>query len=109
MSPLMALKAVNERGRLIGASHPLALLTDHEIDLVHELREAGLSLSQIAQRMECSKSCIAHVISGRRRGQTPVAWVQPGQPAPARPAPASAVRDDVGARLQAIIDAAAMR
>ncbi|ANQ84836.1 hypothetical protein dqs_1798 [Azoarcus olearius] len=107
----MEAKTVNEGGRRVGMSHPRAVLTDRDVDLVHELRESGLTLSQIAMRMECSKSCIAHVVAGRRRAQTPVAWVRPGTSLTTSRGGTStaavlAVADDVGARLQAFINAA---
>ncbi|HMG61238.1 MAG TPA: hypothetical protein VK583_16025 [Burkholderiales bacterium] len=54
---------LNERGRRINESHPRALLTDHEIDLIRELHEdgldrqgrvirKGLSYRQIAEKFE---------------------------------------------------------
>ena len=38
--------------RRIGESHPRAKLTDHEIDLIRELAEDGLSVAQIAEKFE---------------------------------------------------------
>lgn len=60
---------LNELGRRIGESHPRAKLTDAEVDLVLELLADGMSLAQVAEKMDVSKSCIAHISSGRRRGQ----------------------------------------
>ena len=59
----------NAGGMRIGQSHPRAKLMDDEVDLVHALLEAGLSLAKVAEKMEVSKSCVAHISSGRRRGQ----------------------------------------
>lgn len=64
--------ALNEKNRRIGENHPLARLTDAEVDLVHALLEEGLSLAAVARRMEVSKSCIAHIAAGRRRNHTAV-------------------------------------
>lgn len=67
---------LNADGRRIGELHPGAKLLDREIDMVFDLREAGMSYSQIATKMGISKSCVAHVIKGRRRCQLPERWVQ---------------------------------
>jgi hypothetical protein len=59
----------NDFGRLIGENHPGAKLLDYEIDQVLYLLDAGFSYSEIADKFDVSKSCIAHIASGRRRGQ----------------------------------------
>lgn len=43
---------VNEQGRRIGESHPRARLTEHEIALIRELAEEGVSYKQIAKKFE---------------------------------------------------------
>lgn len=63
---------VNERGDLVGESHPGAVLTDHDIDLMHELRDSDpkvWSYAKLAEKFEVSKSCVSMIFSGRRRGQ----------------------------------------
>jgi hypothetical protein len=67
--------ALNEHNRRIGDSHPLARLTDAEVDLVHALLADGMSLSEVARRMDVSKSCIAHIAAGRRRNHVPARFV----------------------------------
>lgn len=67
---------VNEHGRRIGESHPRAKLTDHEIDLIRELAEEGMSYAEIAAKFDmkpnrASRSRISHIVACRRRGQTP--------------------------------------
>jgi DNA-binding NarL/FixJ family response regulator len=69
---MQKLVTLNENGRRIGQSHPRAKLLDSEVDLVLDLLESGLSYAKIAEKFEVSKSCIAHIATGRRRGQ----WVQ---------------------------------
>lgn len=64
--------AINELGRRIGESHPNAKLTDHEAELLVGLVEGGMSLAQAAAKFDVSKSCAAHIVSGRRRGQVAV-------------------------------------
>lgn len=60
---------LNENGRRIGESHPRAKLLDHEVEQVLELLEAKMSYAKIAEKFDVSKSCIAHIATGRRRGQ----------------------------------------
>ena len=84
---------VNDRGRVVGQDHHRAKLTDHDVWLVHELCDAGLSYSQIAEKFEVSKSLVAgicqwkrrcHVVVGQKRiGTNPprsvrIAVVRPG-------------------------------
>jgi DNA-binding NarL/FixJ family response regulator len=66
---MQKLVALNENGRRIGESHPRAKLLDHEVDQVLALLESGLSYAQVAAKMDVSKSCVAHIATGRRRGQ----------------------------------------
>lgn len=61
--------ALNENGRRVGESHPRAKLLDHEVDQVLDLLDAGLSYAEVALKFDVSKSCIAHIATGRRRGQ----------------------------------------
>lgn len=66
---MQKLIALNENGRRIGESHPRAKLLDHEVDQVLALLEAGLSYAEVALKFDVSKSCVAHIANGRRRGQ----------------------------------------
>lgn len=68
------LDTVNERGRPIGEGHHYAVLTDHEIDLMLELREEGFSYSWLAEKFEVHKGTVAKICRGERRAQTPVVW-----------------------------------
>jgi predicted transcriptional regulator len=61
--------AFNEKGRRVGDSHPMAKLTDHEVELVLSLIDGGMTVRQVADKFEVSKSCIWHIITGRRRCQ----------------------------------------
>jgi hypothetical protein len=71
------LVALSETGRRINQGHPRAVLTDHEVQLVMELLDAGFSYSKVAEKFQVSKSCVAHVATGRRRCQTPDRYVEP--------------------------------
>jgi len=50
-----------------GENHPAAKLTDHEVGLVWDLLDTGMSLAEIAEKFDVSKSCIQHIASGRNR------------------------------------------
>ena len=60
---------LNEAGRRIGESHPNTKLTDHDVELILALVDAGLSYTEVAEKFEVSKRCIQHIVSGRTRGQ----------------------------------------
>jgi len=69
---------VNDRGKRIGQDHHRAKLTDSDIDLIFELRDAGLSYLEIAGKFDdieggISRSTIRDIIKGRRRAQLPAA------------------------------------
>jgi len=70
--------AVNESGRRIGESHPRAKLSDHEIDLIRQLAEEGLTVAQIARKFEISKGAAGDIITCRRRAQTPARFKRVG-------------------------------
>ena len=65
---------VNDAGRRIGEDHPRAVLSDREVDLVLELHEGGMGISELARTMEVSKGCIWKILHGYRRGQVPARW-----------------------------------
>ena len=66
--------AVNENGLAIGESHPRAVLTDHEVDLLLELRGEGISYGRLAVIFEVSKSCVAKICRGEHRSQIAVGY-----------------------------------
>lgn len=61
--------AVNERGQRIGESHPRAVLTDHEVELLLELRAEGFSYGWLARKFEVHKQTVAKICTGARRSQ----------------------------------------
>lgn len=66
--------ALNEDGRVIGQDHPNARHSDREVDVARQLRADGLSLKQIADRLDTKKSTIASWLNGRRRNQIQRGW-----------------------------------
>ena len=61
---------LNENGRRIGESHPKCNLTDHEVDLIRELYEDGMSISEIARKFEITKSYTHDIVHYAKRCQT---------------------------------------
>jgi hypothetical protein len=70
-SPAKRWAAVNERNLRIGESHPRAVLTDHDVELVLELRDDGHSYRWIAMKMEVSLAQIFRICTGKQRSQIP--------------------------------------
>lgn len=62
---------VNERGHVIGQDHHRAVLSDHDIDLMLELRAEGYSYGWLAAKFEVGKTTARDICTGRRRGQVP--------------------------------------
>lgn len=66
--------AVNERGRRIGEDHQRAKLTNHDVELMRELRAAGWSLRKIAAKFDVTYGTVWYITTCQRRAQLPVAW-----------------------------------
>ena len=69
---------VNDKGKRIGQDHQRAKLTDRDVDQIFELHAMGLGYARIASKFDdiaggISKSAVAHIIQGRKRGQVPYA------------------------------------
>lgn len=67
--------ALNESGRVIGAQHHRARLSDADVELIHELAASGMSHARIAAKFDddgapVSRSSVGHILAGRRRSQT---------------------------------------
>lgn len=71
---MQRLVAVNERGRRIGEDHPLARLTDGEVELIRQLHEEGMSYAVLAEKFEVSRWAIGRICRYERRAQTPAAF-----------------------------------
>lgn len=61
--------AVNDSGRRIGEDQTGAKLTNHDVDLFWDLRDAGWGYGKLAKKFEISKGHARDIIKGRRRGQ----------------------------------------
>ena len=62
--------AVNDAGHVVGEQHHRARLTDHDVDLIINLRAHGLRYAEIAAKFDVSLSTVESVCTGRRRSQT---------------------------------------
>lgn len=63
-----------ESGKRVGESHHKAVLTDHEVDLMLELREEQKTYSWLAEKFEIPVMTVRSICRGRTRG-VPVAKV----------------------------------
>ncbi len=63
----------NQSGRRVGDGHPNSVLSDAEVEQVLEDRgpddDPLMTYAQLAKKWGVSKSCIAGICTGRRRGQ----------------------------------------
>ncbi len=66
--------AVNEQGLVIGEDHPRAVLTNHEVDLLLELRAEGVSYDKLAVIFEIHRGTVAKICTGQRRAQYTAAY-----------------------------------
>ena len=66
--------AVNARGHAIGEDHPRAVLTNHEVDLLLELRAEGYGYGWLAAKFEVSKSTVRGYCTGQTRAQHPAGF-----------------------------------
>jgi IS30 family transposase len=65
---------VNERGLRVGEDHQHARLTDHEVELIRQLHDQGVSYKKLADKFGVGKSTVADIVKFRRRGQFAVGW-----------------------------------
>ena len=70
---------VSEKGRVVGEDHPRAKLTNHDVDLICELHDAGVGYGEIARKFDISKGSVRDFVKGRRRNQYPVRYVRAAQ------------------------------
>lgn len=61
--------AVNDKGLRIGETHPRAVLDDHEVDLLLELRAQGYSYRWLGLKFEVHYTHARRICLGLKRGQ----------------------------------------
>jgi hypothetical protein len=62
--------AVSAEGKLVGDSHPNARFSDHEVELMRQLREQGMKIVDIARRFGCSRAQAGKVCNYKSRCTT---------------------------------------
>ena len=73
---------INELGRRCGEKHHRSTLTDHDIELIRELRERHrIPLGVLAEKFETSIGHISNICNYRRRNQVVTEWVKVARPA----------------------------
>lgn len=70
------LVGVNEQGQVVGQDHHRAVLSDHEVQLLLEMRGEGFSYEWLSAKFEVSKSCVQKICTGRSRTQVPARYVR---------------------------------
>jgi hypothetical protein len=75
------LVAINEIGARIGETHHRAKLTEADVEMIHALRDLGLSYRAIAGKFDdlpggIAKSTVRDIIKCRIRAQRAVRWKQ---------------------------------
>ena len=65
---------IGEYGKRVGESHGRAKLSDHEIDLVRQLKEEGMPATEIAEKMEISRRYVYKLVNFERRASIVAEW-----------------------------------
>ncbi|CAB3858374.1 hypothetical protein LMG26854_03336 [Achromobacter aegrifaciens] len=65
---------VNEKGVRVGEDHQRATLTDHDVELMRQLREEGLGYKRLAKMFDTSVRNVRDIVNYKRRVTTPTAW-----------------------------------
>ncbi len=66
---------VNEKGVRVGEDHQRATLTDHDVELMRELREAeGIGYKRLAKMFDTSVRTVRDIVNYKRRITRPTAW-----------------------------------
>ena len=65
---------VGINGISLGQYHHRAIYTDAEIEEVFALADQGMSVTEIARKMEMPRSTVWAVVHGYLRGKTPSGW-----------------------------------
>jgi transcriptional regulator len=65
---------VNEKGVRVGEDHQRATLTDHDVELMRQLREEGLGYKRLAKMFDTSVRNVRDIVNYKRRVTVPTAW-----------------------------------
>lgn len=62
---------LNDHGRRVGQDHHRAKFTDHEVEVMRQMHESGMSFYRLARVMECDESTARRICNHERRSQQP--------------------------------------
>jgi hypothetical protein len=66
---------VNKSGRRVGESHPRAVLSDSQVDLMREMHEElGIGYRRLAAKFSVSKRTVRDICAYKRRWQLAERW-----------------------------------
>ena len=65
---------VNKKNYRVGVSHHRAKITDHEVDLIRQLRDEGMMCREIAEKFEIGESTVWDIVKCKTRAQYPARW-----------------------------------
>lgn len=66
---------VNEKGLRVGEDHQHAQLTDHDVELMRQLREQeGIGYKRLAVMFDSHVRTVRDIVNYKRRITTPTAW-----------------------------------
>lgn len=75
LSPCDEAIGLSDTGRRVGESHPKAILTDNDVEMIRALHEEhGLTCLEIAEKFETSKHTIKEICMYRTRNRQAVKW-----------------------------------
>ncbi|MEC5161707.1 MULTISPECIES: hypothetical protein [unclassified Janthinobacterium] len=55
------------KGRRLGENHQFAVLTDHEVEQLRQMRDEGATWQKLADTFEVAKRTVRDICAGRRR------------------------------------------
>jgi len=67
---MRVLVKINEKGERVGDSHPLAKLSDSEVETMRRLNEGGMTYLNLAEKFEVPVRTVKAICRYERRNQT---------------------------------------
>lgn len=60
-------KTKRGNGWRVGETHHRAKLTDHDVELIRKLHDAGLSCAEIARKFDCARTTVSGIVNYHQR------------------------------------------
>lgn len=96
-----------EKGNRAGEHHPMAKLSDRDVDMIRQLHEDGLGYRAIARKFELSRYTVRDIVKCNRRYATVVRFDRVGVCEPPKFDPLEVRRKYVIRRENAVLELAA--